>query len=159
MPKQSGGILVYRRVSSKVEVLLVHPGGPFFARKDLGVWSIPKGEFEQGQSPLEVAKREFEEETGNIISSNDLFPLAPVKSKGGKIVYAWAVQQDFNEPFISSNTFDLEWPPKSGKKQIFPEADNAAFFPVQEAKKKIYPYQLPLLDELEKVLTECKQIP
>jgi predicted NUDIX family NTP pyrophosphohydrolase len=152
MAKQSAGILAYRIKSNQAQVLLVHPGGPFFIKKDLGVWSIPKGEIESGEDTMQVAKREFEEETGNIITSDQFFQLPSVKSKSGKILHVWGLQADFERPFIRSNNFEMEWPPKSGKMQSFPEADKAEWFSFQEACKKVYPYQIPLIEALEKLL-------
>ena len=147
MPKRSAGILAYRRHQQQIEVLLVHPGGPFFRNKDEGVWSIPKGEYDECEEPLSVAIREFEEETGNKVDGK-FIPLDHVKIKSGKVISAWAVEADFQQCYIRSNTFDLEWPPKSGKMQSFPEADKAEWFSIAEAKKKIHPGQLPLLDQL-----------
>src|SRR5829696_7412301 len=120
--KQAAGLLVYRRTGGGLEVFLVHPGGPFYARKDDGVWSIPKGLFDADEDPLAPARREFEEETGQKIAG-DFFELKPITQKGGKIVYAWAVEANVDADDIVSNTFDLEWPPKSGKMQEFPEVD------------------------------------
>lgn len=123
MSKQSSGILLYRQKNDQLEVLCVHPGGPFWKKKDLGAWSIPKGEFED-EDALLAAKREFEEETG-IPIDGEMVALTPQKQKGGKVVYAWAVEGDLNPEDIRSNTFELEWPPKSGKRQQFPEIDKA----------------------------------
>lgn len=147
MAKQSAGILLYRRRASSVEILLVHPGGPFFARKDLGAWSIPKGEFQEGEDPLEVAKREMEEETGYVVTRS-LTPLTAIKQKGGKRVFAWAAAGDFDPLGIKSNTFRLEWPPKSGQVQEFPEVDRAEWFSVSQARLKINPNQVGLIEEL-----------
>lgn len=127
MLKKSAGILLYRINSSKLEVLLVHPGGPYWAKKDAGVWSVPKGEFEEVEDPLEAAKREMKEETGIKIKGN-FIELTPVKLKSGKMIYAWAVCGDCEAENITSNTFELEWPPKSGKREIFPEVDKAEWF-------------------------------
>ena len=148
MHKKSAGILLYRYHNNLPEVLLVHPGGPFWAKKDLGSWSIPKGEFEADEDPLDAAKREVEEETGLKVQG-DFVKLTPVKQKSGKIIYAWAVQGNLNATEIKSNTFEIEWPPKSGKKKAFPEIDKAAWFNVNEAKKKIIQGQVPLIMELE----------
>ncbi len=153
MPKTSAGIIAFRILNEKIEILLVHPGGPFFRNKDLGVWSIPKGEYTKPADPLEVAKHEFEEETGNIITGNLFMPLTLVKNKSAKVLTAWAIQENFEVSFIRSNIFELEWPPKSGKMQNFPEADKAEWFSFKEAKQKIVPYQLPLIAELETLLT------
>ena len=149
MGKQSAGILLYRFREGKMEIFLLHPGGPFWAKKDEGAWSIPKGEFEEGEDPLEVAIREFEEETGQKISG-DFKLLQPVKQKGGKIIYAWAVEGEADANSITSNTFEMEWPPKSGRISVFPEVDKAAWFKVEEAKKKINEKQAELIEELEK---------
>jgi predicted NUDIX family NTP pyrophosphohydrolase len=151
MPKESAGLLLYCFHNSILKVLLVHPGGPFWAKKDSGVWSIPKGEFEAGESPLNTAIREVEEETG-IKAQGNFIELNPVKQKSGKIVYAWALQTNFNLTEIKSNTFEIEWPPKSGIRQSFPEIDKAEWFDIQEAEKKILSGQLPLLKDLEKNL-------
>jgi predicted NUDIX family NTP pyrophosphohydrolase len=154
MAKQSAGLLVYRIIEGKPEVLLVHPGGPFFIKKDIAVWSVPKGEYEAGEVPLDVAKREFKEETGNEVNSKTFIPLAPVKSKGGKTVSVWITETDFEQCYISSNTFELEWPPKSGKLQQFLEVDKAEWFSLDEAKIKILPYQLPLINQLENIFSK-----
>jgi predicted NUDIX family NTP pyrophosphohydrolase len=156
MPKKSAGILLYRFHNNLPEILLVHPGGPFWAKKDAGAWSIPKGEFEENENPLDAAKREVEEETG-IKVSGKLIELTPVKQKSGKIIYAWAVQGDFDDAEIKSNTFEIEWPPKSGKKQSFPEVDKAGWFTMEEAKQKIVPGQAPLIEELRTKLDAVKQ--
>ncbi|MDF3077606.1 MAG: hydrolase [Sphingobacteriaceae bacterium] len=148
MPKQSAGLLAYRYRDDVLQVLLVHPGGPFYMKKDLGAWSIPKGEYAEGEDPLEVAKREFEEETGNQICSETFLPLLPVRLKSGKEIKAWAVAADFDQCFIRSNEFEMEWPPRSGKKQSFPEVDKAEWFTVEEARQKLNPAQVPLVLEL-----------
>jgi predicted NUDIX family NTP pyrophosphohydrolase len=135
MSKQSAGILLYRQNHNQLEVLLVHPGGPFWAKKDLGAWSIPKGEFENEEA-LAAAKREFEEETGSPIVGEAL-ALGQQKQKGGKIICAWAVEGDLDPKEIKSNTFEMEWPPKSGKKRRFPEIDKAEWFLSGIALKKI----------------------
>ena len=131
-----------------VKIFLVHPGGPFWAKKDDGVWTIPKGEFDDDEDPLSAAKREFEEETG-IKISGEFTPLKPIKQKSGKLVYAWAVEGDVDATKIKSNEFEIEWPPKSGKMKTFPEIDKAAWFDMHEANKKIIDAQLPLIRELE----------
>ena len=149
-------MLLYRFCDSELQVLLVHPGGPFFVKKDAGVWSIPKGEYEEGEDPLAVAKREFQEETGNVIMSDNFIELAPVKTRNGKIIKVWAATAYFDQPFISSNLFSMEWPPKSGRQQEFYETDNAAYFTIDEAKGKINPGQLPFLDELLEKLSNTR---
>ena len=148
MPKKSAGILLFRRISSNLEVLLVHPGGLFWAKKDEGAWSIPKGEFVESENPLEAARREFEEETGHAISGNFL-PLSPLLQPGGKIVHAWAVEGDFDVSNLKSNTFSLEWPPGSGRRKEFPEVDRASWFSLQEARRRILKGQEPFFSEIE----------
>src|SRR6476659_8632072 len=133
MPKTSAGILTYRRQNGILEVFLVHPGGPFWAKKDLGAWSIPKGEFEPGEDPFLVAKREFEEET-SFQASGSFLPLPPIKQPSGKLIHAWACEGDFDANSIKSNMFTMEWPPRSGKQQEFPEIDRAEWFPIETAK-------------------------
>jgi predicted NUDIX family NTP pyrophosphohydrolase len=155
MSKKSAGILLYRFHNNLPEVLLVHPGGPFWVKKDLGAWSIPKGEFEADENPLDAAKREVEEETG-IKVQGDFMELTPVKQKSGKVIYAWALQGNFNTAEIKSNTFEIEWPPKSGKKKAFPEIDKAVWFTMYEAKKKIIEGQVLLIKELEIKLDAVK---
>jgi len=153
MPKRSAGLLIYRyNTKNEIEVLLVHPGGPFFTKKDVCVWSIPKGEYEDGEDALEVAKRELEEETGNTINNGKFVQLKPVIIKSGKRITAWAVEADFEKCFICSNNFEMEWPPKSGKRQSFPEVDKADWFSIKSAKEKINQGQLSLLDELVEML-------
>ena len=129
----------------------MHPGGPFWARKDDGAWSIPKGEFEDDEDPLDAAKREFEEETGSA-PSGDVIPLEPLRQSSGKIVYAWAVRGDFDPSTLKSNTFSMEWPPKSGRQQEFPEVDRAAWFSIEEAGRKILKGQAALLRQLREKL-------
>jgi predicted NUDIX family NTP pyrophosphohydrolase len=146
MPKQSAGILLYRKTNKQLQVFLVHPGGPFFKNKDAGAWSIPKGEFLDDEDPLVAAKREFQEETGQAVDGH-FIPLKPVSLKSGKIVHAWAVEGDIDHETIFSNLFEMEWPPKSGKKQSFPEIDRAGWFDVDEAKTKINTGQLGLIDD------------
>jgi len=151
MAKKSAGILFYRLRKKILSVLLVHPGGPFWAKKDAGSWSIPKGEIEEDELPLDAALREVEEETG-IKASGNFIELAPVKQKSGKIVYAWAVENDFDAEKITSNNFEMEWPPRSGTKKTFPEIDKAEWFSVEEAETKILSAQLPLIKELQTLL-------
>ena len=147
MAKQSAGILLYRFINNQLQVFLVHPGGPFFKNKDDGSWSIPKGEFADDENPLDAAKREFLEETGQIIHGN-FTALTPIRQKGGKTVHAWAIEGDVDHKTIVSNTFEIEWPPRSGKKQTFPEIDKAAWFDTRLAKIKINAAQSELINEL-----------
>ena len=147
MPRLSAGLLMYRDGGGQVEVLLVHPGGPFFRHKDEGVWSIPKGEPEPDEDLLIAARREFEEETG-VPAAGPYTPLQPVAQKGGKIVHAWAFPGDCRPGPVESNTFQMEWPPKSGRPAEFPEVDRIEFFDLETARRKITPGQVPLLDEL-----------
>jgi predicted NUDIX family NTP pyrophosphohydrolase len=152
MAKRSAGLILYRYRDGRLQVFLVHPGGPVWARRDEGAWSIPKGEIEDGEDPLAAARREFLEETG-VTPSGDFLPLEPVRQKGGKIVEAWAFAGDCDPGQIKSNTFSMEWPPRSGKQREFPEVDRAEFFDVQEAKRRINPAQAALVSELEQKLT------
>jgi len=148
MSKQSAGILMFRRTSSgAIEFLLVHPGGPFWAKKDLGAWSIPKGEFSPEEDTLLAARREFCEETGSD-AAGQFIELAPVKQPGGKIVHAWAVEGAFDVRQLVSNRFELEWPPRSGRIHSYPEVDRAAWFDVETAKAKILKGQVSLIDQL-----------
>lgn len=147
MPRQSAGILLYRFKEGELQVFLIHMGGPFWAKKDNGAWSIPKGEFSGNEGALAAAKREFEEETGFSVEGN-FIPLPVISRPGKKMIYSWAAEGDCDASAIRSNTFELEWPPHSGKMQQFPEADRAAWFSIQKAKEKILKAQLPLLDEL-----------
>jgi len=151
MNKQSAGLLLYRLKKNHLEVFLVHPGGPFWAKKDFGSWSIPKGEFQEGEEPLLAAQREFHEETGFSISG-EFKPLSSIKQKSGKVVHAWAIEGDIDQTKIKSNTFELEWPPKSGKKKQFPEIDKAEWFVVAVAREKINPAQADFLDRLIQIL-------
>jgi predicted NUDIX family NTP pyrophosphohydrolase len=153
MPKRSAGVLMYRRGASGVELLLVHPGGPFWKNKDLGGWSIPKGEYSDGEDPLVVAKRELEEETG-ARPSGDFLPLGDVVQDGGKIVTAFALAGDFDPATLRSNTFEVEWPPRSGRKASFPEVDRAQWFSPAEARRKILKGQSELIARLLKVIGE-----
>jgi predicted NUDIX family NTP pyrophosphohydrolase len=148
MAKTSAGILLFRRRRDTVEVFLVHPGGPYWARKDEGAWSIPKGEVEVGEDLLTRAKLEFAEETGSTVDGS-FAPLEPVAQAGGKIVHAWAVEGDINAATIRSNRFSLEWPPGSGKVREFPEVDRAEWFGLAAAREKINKGQRPLLEQLE----------
>ena len=152
MPKQSAGLLIYRRQhGGNLEVFLVHPGGPFWRKKDGGAWSIPKGEFAVGEDPLEVARREFHEETG-FLAEGRFIPLQPLKQPSGKTVHAWLLESDFDPEKLRSNTFLLEWPPKSGKMLEVPEVDRAEWFPLNAAHEKIVPGQRPFLVELERLV-------
>lgn len=144
----SAGILAFRQRSG-LEVLLGHPGGPFWARKDDGAWTIPKGLVEAGDDLVAAARREFTEETG-LVAEGNMIELMPVAQKSGKLVHAFAVERDFDLSQFASNTFALEWPPKSGRRQSFPEIDRIAYFALSTAQLKIIAYQLPLLAELEK---------
>lgn len=149
MSKQSAGILLYKwSVNDELLVFLVHPGGPFFKNKDLGAWSIPKGEFSDDEDALAAAKREFQEETGQVITSDQSVPLKSVRLKSGKTVHAWAVEGDADADNISSNTFPMEWPPKSGKITEFVEVDRAGWFDPETAKLKLNPAQVAFVDEL-----------
>jgi len=144
--------MVYRR-RDETEVFLIHPGGPFFAKKDEGAWSVPKGEYGPEEDALDAAKREFLEETGHE-AVGDFYPLLPVKQKGGKVVTVWAVEGDLDADSIVSNTFEITWPPRSGNIRIFPEVDKAAWFPISMARSKINSRQAPLLDQLAMLLDE-----
>jgi len=151
MAKQSAGLLLYRFHEGTLEVFLVHPGGPFWAKKDLGAWSIPKGEIDEGEDPLEAARREFEEETG--FRPEGMFrELTPVKQRSGKIVHTWAVEGDCDSAAIRSNTFSMEWPPRSGRQQEFPEVDRAGWFSIPEAREKILDGQRALMAQVELIL-------
>jgi predicted NUDIX family NTP pyrophosphohydrolase len=152
MERKSAGLLMYRRRDGDLEVLLIHPGGPFWATKDEGAWSIPKGEFTD-EEPLDAAKREFQEETGFPVAG-DFQSLAPIRQAGGKRVYAWAVAGDCDAEAIRSNTFTMEWPPHSGQWKTYPEADRAAWFSLPQAREKILKSQQPFLDEVERLLHE-----
>lgn len=152
MRKQSAGLLVFRKSPTGIEVLLVHPGGPFWAKKDKGAWSIPKGEFKENEDPFQSAQREFTEETGLTVQGNPI-PLTLLKQTSGKQIYAWAIESDLDLSQFKSNTFSMEWPPHSGKFQEFPEVDKAAWFPLHIAKQKIVGGQVGFLVELEKILS------
>lgn len=149
--KISGGVLLYRLTNSEPEVLLIHPGGPFFKNKDAGVWSIPKGEPDEDEDLKKTAIREFKEELGSAISG-DLIPLTPVTQKGGKVVFAWAAEGDIDTATIVCNTFSIEWPPKSNRMQDFPEVDRAEWFTLPVARTKINTAQVGFIDELEIIL-------
>jgi predicted NUDIX family NTP pyrophosphohydrolase len=153
-PNTSAGLLLYRRSANGLEVFLAHPGGPFFRNKDAGVWTIPKGEIAPDEAPLVAALREFEEETGLRFDASDrFFELGAVRQKGGKTVHAWAVEGDCPSGHcLASNIFRVEWPPRSGKFQEFPEIDRAEFFPLPVAREKINPAQVTFLDRLTELL-------
>jgi predicted NUDIX family NTP pyrophosphohydrolase len=150
MPKRSAGLLLYRRPKA-LEVLLVHPGGPFWARKDLGAWSIPKGEYVEPEDPLAVAIREFEEETGHR-PAGTVVPLGELVQPGRKVVTAWGLAGDFDVAGLKSNTFEMEWPPRSGKRASFPEVDRAEWFPVAEARRRILSGQQDFIARLQQAL-------
>jgi predicted NUDIX family NTP pyrophosphohydrolase len=146
--RKSAGIVLYRTGAAGIEVLLVHPGGPFWAKKDAGVWSIPKGEYEDDEDPLACALREFEEETGTRLGSDDVVELGSVRQKSGKQATAWAVAGDLDPDTVRSNTFSMEWPPRSGRQAEFPEVDRADWFGLDVAREKLVPAQAELLDRL-----------
>jgi predicted NUDIX family NTP pyrophosphohydrolase len=151
MPKKSAGLLLYRKVRGSMEVFLVHPGGPFWANKDDGAWTIPKGEFGAGEEALDAAKREFCEETG-LVAEGDFHPLKPIQQRGGKIVYSWTVNLDLEAATVKSNTFSMEWPRGSGRMREFPEIDRAGWFKIDLARRKILKSQLDLLVQLEQAV-------
>ena len=142
-------MLLHRSRDGKTQVLLVHPGGPFWKKRDDGAWGIPKGEIEPGEAPLDVALREFQEELGSPPPGAEPIALGSIRQAGGKVVHAWAAQGDFDVERMTSNTFSMEWPPRSGRMQQFPEVDRAAWFDLEVARRKILESQLPLLDRLE----------
>jgi predicted NUDIX family NTP pyrophosphohydrolase len=151
LPKPSAGLLMFRRCGGAPEVLLVHPGGPFWTKRDLGAWSIPKGEFAPDEDPLAAARREFEEETG-IVPAGEFIPLSPRRQPSGKVVHAWAFEADCDPATIVSNTFEIEWPPGSGRRQTFPEVDRAAWFPLDLAQRKLVSGQVGFVEELAHLL-------
>lgn len=151
MVKQSAGILLYRKEGEQLEVFLVYPGGPYFSGKDLGNWSIPKGEFTEKEKPFDAAVREMEEETG-YLPAGDFMELTPIQQKSGKKVYCWAVAGDLDPDTILSNTFEIEWPPKSGKRKSYPEIDKGEWFTIPIAKQKINERQIAFLEELEQLV-------
>lgn len=151
--KQSAGILLYSYHNGALKFFLVHPGGPFFARKDAGAWTIPKGEFEEDEKPLDAALREFKEEVGIELTPETIHQLTPIKQKSGKVVYAWAVEGEYKPITINSNLFTIEWPPKTGKMQDFPEVDKGEWFTYEEAVIKINSAQIGLLDEVVRLVT------
>lgn len=147
MSRRSAGIVLYRRTAGGLEVFLVHPGGPFWKNKDDGAWSFPKGEYDEGEDPLAVARREFREETGFDVEG-DLIPLEPIRQKGGKVVQLFAVEGDCDAAAIRSNTFTTEWPPRSGRQVEFPEVDRAGWFDPVEAKRKLNAAQAAVVDQI-----------
>ena len=156
--KTSAGLLLYKFKNKTTEYFLVHPGGPFWSKKDIGTWSIPKGEIEDGENPFLAAIREMKEETGITIDlpKEKFIQLSEVKQNSGKIVLSWAAEADFETEEIKSNLFEMEWPPKSGKNQLFPEVDKGGWFTFQEAKIKIVPGQVPIIEEVEQKISSKK---
>ena len=154
MPRRSAGILLYRRRQGALEVLLVHPGGPAWANRDAGAWSIPKGEYGDGEDPRAVALREFEEETGQPPPDGELVALGEIRQRGGKLVTAWATSGDLDPEQLTSNTFKMRWPPRSGQWRTFPEVDRAGWFGAEEARDKLLAAQAELIDRLLGVLAE-----
>jgi predicted NUDIX family NTP pyrophosphohydrolase len=152
-PRRSAGILLHRDAGGGIEVLLVHPGGPFWARRDAGVWSIPKGEYSDGEDPLDAARREFAEELGSRAPDGDPADLGEIRQKSGKVVHGWALAGDLDPVTIQSNTFTLEWPPRSGRMTEFPEVDRAEWFGLDRAREKINPAQAAFLDRLAEAAT------
>ena len=161
MPILAAGLLYYRRIGEEIQVLLVHPGGPYFKNKDDGSWSIPKGEAEVGEDDLfKVAKREFCEETGHTLNEQDFefVFVGSVKRKGGKTVFIWAFEGDLDERKIQSNMITLEWPPKSGRQIQIPEVDRGDWFSLEQARIKLVPYQVPILDSFEELCSQLRQV-
>jgi predicted NUDIX family NTP pyrophosphohydrolase len=154
MPRRSAGVVLFRRNQREIEVLLAHPGGPFWKNKDDGAWSIPKGEYGENEDPLAAAKRELAEETG-LMPSGDFIPLGEIRQTGGKVVTAWAVEGNADPARIRSNTFPMPWPPGSKKLQEFPEIDRAEWFPLEAARRKILKTQVELLERLAQHLHRC----
>jgi predicted NUDIX family NTP pyrophosphohydrolase len=153
VPKLSAGLLAYRRTGAGVEILLVHPGGPFWAKKDDGAWSVPKGEYEPSEDPLEVARREFEEEIGQTPpAGSEPMWLGELRQPSGKVVSAWAIEGDLDVREVRSNSFEMEWPPRSGRTQEFPEVDRAGWFGLGQARRKILRGQVGFLDRLDGLL-------
>ena len=147
MAKQAAGILLFRRAPSGLQVLLAHPGGPLWARKDYGAWTLPKGQFTEDEAPLDAARREFEEEMGTA-PDGEFVSLGTLKQPSGKVIHAWAAESDFETASVKSNLFSMEWPPRSGKMAEFPEVDRAAWFSIEEARYKILKGQQPFIDRL-----------
>jgi predicted NUDIX family NTP pyrophosphohydrolase len=152
LPRRSAGILLHRDGPDGTEVLLVHPGGPAWSRRDLGAWSIPKGEYADEEEPLAAARREFEEEIGTAAPAADAADLGEIRQKSGKLVRAWAIASDLDTSTVVSNTFEMEWPPRSGRKIEVPEVDRAEWFGLDEARSKLNPAQVALLDRLGQLL-------
>jgi predicted NUDIX family NTP pyrophosphohydrolase len=150
--RTSAGILLYRRPGGRLELLLAHPGGPFFTKRDEGYWTIPKGEVDPDEELLDVARREFEEETGHRPPDSDPIPLGSIVQKGGKVVHGWALEGDLDPSAAESNTFEVMWPPGSGRLQSFPEIDRVAWFDPAEARSRVKATQIPLIDRLEEAL-------
>jgi predicted NUDIX family NTP pyrophosphohydrolase len=154
MAKRSAGILLFRGRGAQLHLLLVHPGGPFWAKKNLGAWSIPKGEYQEGQDPLGVARREFQEELGEPAPAGDAIELGELVQPSRKVVTAFSIEGDFDPSRLKSNLFEMEWPPKSGLLRSFPEVDRAQWFTLDEAREKILPGQRPFIDRLLERLGE-----
>jgi predicted NUDIX family NTP pyrophosphohydrolase len=152
--RSSAGIVLYRRPETGLEVLLAHPGGPLFRNRDAGHWSIPKGEPDENEPLIETARREFAEETGHPVPEGPVLPLGSIVQKGGKVVHGWAVEGDLDPAAARSDTFEMEWPPRSGVTQSFPEIDRVEWFDRDEARRRLKPAQAPLLDRLDAVLTD-----
>lgn len=158
MPKLSAGMLLFRKVDAGFEVFLVHPGGPFWEKKDLGAWSLPKGEYVRGEDPLGAALREFEEETSFRLEPSNVLPLGELKQPSGKVITTWALEKDVDPALVKSNMFEMEWPPKSGTLQEFPEVDRAGWFPLARARQKLLKGQVGFLTRLVKVLKLPPQV-
>ncbi|KAA5827043.1 NUDIX domain-containing protein [Saccharopolyspora hirsuta] len=159
MSKRSAGILLFRLVDGAPQVLLVHPGGPFWKNKDAGAWSVPKGEHGPDEDAQAAAIREFAEETGTALTDRDLLPLGEVKQRNGKLVTAWAVEGDFDVTSLRSNEFEMEWPPRSGRRQLFPEVDRALWCDPATAREKLNPAQTAFVDRLLDELRESGRLP
>ena len=151
-PRTSAGILLFRPRNGRLEVLLAHPGGPFFANRDVGHWTIPKGEADGDEELTAVARREFEEETGHPAPDGHALDLGSIVQKGGKVVFAWALEGDLDPETAASNTFEMVWPPGSGSVRTFPEIDRVEWFDIDEAKRRVKPTQIPLIDRLVEAL-------
>ena len=158
MPKITAGILLYRFRDGGLEVFLAHPGGPYWRKKDQGAWTLPKGEIENGEDPLEAARREFGEETGHH-PPGPFEALGKARLRSGKLILAWACEGDLDPQALVSNEFEVEWPPRSGRRMRFPEIDRGDFFRPEEGRDKLHPAQLPFLDELERILRESGRLP